>query len=717
MRYGQELSHAEDLPKVLIYCDSTVESTPIEVDLTPSLLNDAQEYDVVIRGKYNGRKELPRYAKILFYASATRLNEFGSPCPVDGGLGMISLKDMLDPAKTLLQEGGGQVDVPLLLYTCNRLEKGRLRLTRRPGLISSRIKWASDDISANVLRPIQNRAASVLERLDRKRRIGDLVVSGPSSGAEAARLLSQQLALLDLPSMAEDKTQEPLAVELEMWSWIQTTQGMEEAMPNTDPETGNVRVPFYYGDTGMHRKVPLPAGAFLLFQTPRSNALFWINMIDVVLRRDNKSGPDVSGFNLIQRARLMVEMCCGLVQSLDYIGDFVDTNRRYRTAVVGFLDGSSDVEFDPRKVSGCERFGDALRDTVGDCEDLALAIIMVFTAFLEAVEGSLLPGNAIFGELYRIAMQYVAFVTLDSVTAMAVKAPEDRGRDETGKRKLGAHMAVKFFPAPYVSDGMRRTAEEEGRGQDNTPFVPFSADAEQLPIMVGEGTGMFECWGIESDPISGERNCVYLEMSSFAFAKKPIVHPPRSEFSFYVGSQIGLTNYWYRLKHNLGGVWFGYTGRYADPRLGDGGKTFQRGVKFVDMQKASPRMCIKPHPLFSDTIMAWLKIATRIRVPPRDLVLTEEGIASHPVKNLVLERVVDYVDALGRKRLIEQPAAPVYVRDYQLTPKIVENMLANFDRVPAITDVSYQLESLTNWAYSYRVGVHANVRNAATAAQ
>lgn len=719
LEYAPELSHAEFRPLIWAYFDSGISCDPVEVSF-PGMVEDGSPYppvDIVLEGTYNGREPLPDYTKIVFYASATRYNEHGSPCPIDVGLGMIDLIDVIqDVAGTYNQT------VPLKLYTCDGLEKGRLRVTRPRSLITQMrsIKWASSPVSSSVTASMRRLGApaSVVPRFAGEKE------AAPRSGPDAVKHLMRDWAKKKLTNAAtsggggEPAPDDVLPIEQKAWKYIQATMGAEQAMPNTDPETGNVRVPIYFGDVGMARRVPLPAVAFMLFSTPRSNLFFWSNMLEVVLRRDSKNVHDVKGLNLTQRCRLVAELCCGLVQSLDYIPDLVDKNRRYRQRVEGFLAGSPEVAYDPRKVAGCERFGDALRDTVGDCEDLALAISMILTAFLEAGDAGMFDGLPHFIELHRIARQYVAFVTLDSVTAQAIKAEQDKNRDSTGKvlRELGAHMAVKFLPAVYVRDCILRQLLEENGGdmekaeQDLPPFVPFSEDAAELVVMVGEGTGMFECWGIEIDPISGERICVYSNMASLSFAKKPIVHPPRVASTFYVGTMIGLTNYWFRLGYNLGGVWFGYGGRFADRNLGDGGKTFQRGVKFIEMQNRSNKMCIKMQGIIDDDLMAWMKVAVRIRVKPRDLILTPEGKASHPVKNMALEKIVEHTRSLGREERVKQEPAPVYALPRQLTDAVVNAVLKDINKYPFINEVVYRLESLTDWIYSYYVGVHANAR-------
>lgn len=79
------------------------------------------------------------------------------------------------------------------------------------------------------------------------------------------------------------------------------------------------------------------------------------------------------------------------------------------------------------------------------------------------------------------------------------------------------------------------------------PFKPFSHDAKELPVLIAEGTGMFEPYGIERDPIEGPRNFVNKRMPSTSAGRKLIVRKPGKGNAFFVGSMLVFTSYWYKL--------------------------------------------------------------------------------------------------------------------------------------------------------------------------
>jgi hypothetical protein len=243
---------------------------------------------------------------------------------------------------------------------------------------------------------------------------------------------------------------------------------------------------------------------------------------------------------------------------MDYIGDIDDLNERCIQPMPGFIGSGIDRPYDPTRVVGCERFGDALRDGNGDCEDFALAIGgQIFSALIKHD----FKGHPQLTRVQEIANQYIAFMTLDSVTAAAMKA-------EGQKRVLGAHIKCTFISAAYAKECIDRGVSNMSTSKigleaflhgkpkfaadvigasietgKNMAFKPFASWAKDLPTVIGEGTGMFQPYGVNVDPIAEERADVY-RMPSLGFAKKTIVHKPMAHSGFFVGSMVGFTNYW-----------------------------------------------------------------------------------------------------------------------------------------------------------------------------
>lgn len=539
----------------------------------------------------------------------------------------------------------------------------------------------------------------------------------------------------------------------------------EVAMPNTFEDTGNVRIPIYFGDFGMtNARAPLPAAAYFMCKVPVSNRMFWTNALDVVLSREGKTVYDVDRATLDEQSRIMADMVCLVVQGFDYIPDIVDRNKRSIKGIFNFIGANSAKPFDPALVDNGENFSDAARTKAGDCEDFTMAIgAQVFPAFLAAD----FEDHRQLKRLQEIATQYMAVMTLDSVMGAAVG---------DGKRKLGAHLKCNFFPAVFVKRQMEKaaadlsavaqaaaaqiakranTAGKIGRkakvedkavigmhmgqrigdsmagrpgefsvgkavaehigdtylenerievigeaisGQSALPWKPVAPWADQLKVIIGEGTGMYETRDRTEDPLHEARVTVDKDMPSLRGMKKPLLHAPGARSPFFVGSMVGFTSYFFEQGGSVGGMWIGYT----EP----GCKTMQRGITFEELASKSERISILAHPALSAECKADCEHALRIRVPPRDLVLTPEGMAAHPVRCAKLDEISAFCSKIGRSIPAGAQAAPYYIQTHQLTAEAMQSIKSDIQRQSHIAGLAYKLEPLTDWMSIYRVGVY-----------
>jgi hypothetical protein len=284
LQYGDELSQAEREPVVSCYFSRPVRGSVVDVPVPEDDASRATQ--VRLEGALASGTLLPSDTKIVFYATCLRDNDFGVPCRVAAGIGMVDLSFLANSANA-----GLQIDVPLVMPSAGGIEKGKIRIntTRRQVEIAERIRWQ------------------------------------PIGGGYGGR----------------HEQQSP--VEAEMIDYINGVMRTEMAMPNTFEDTGNVRIPIYYGDFGMiKREAPLPAAAFFMCQVPDSNRRFWTNALDVVLAREGQVVHDVDRMTLQEQARVMADLNCLLIQGMDYIGDEVDQNKRAIAASPGFI-GKDDV--------------------------------------------------------------------------------------------------------------------------------------------------------------------------------------------------------------------------------------------------------------------------------------------------------------------------------------------------------------------------------------
>lgn len=477
----------------------------------------------------------------------------------------------------------------------------------------------------------------------------------------------------------------------------------------------------------MGGKVPLPAAAYCMYEIPDSNVEFWDNALEVVLDRENKSvARDYPKMDIAGKARVMVEVQVLFTQYLDYIGDKVDKNKTNQgTKKIGgdWVNPahssnckSCGKSYDPRLRVPCENFGDALALLCGDCEDLAGSIMQTKSSFQRA-DFSNARYRVQLEELRGISKQYMAAMSLDAVTVsitlfspsyvltlyllsfflfpfflILIPPPQQAGKVADGSKNapIGAHMNVNFLPTVYVKQCMGVGAHE---AHSDLPFRRVTPWASQLPVLIGEGTGMFEPYGFKgsTDPLHVSRQQVYGGVRTLQAFKKPIVHAVGAKSDFFVGSLVGFTNYWFELGAPVGGFWYG-SGSLS---------SFKRGAKFTDLVNAKSSVRILPHPPMTKQIMTHISSVVKQRIPPRALELSQDNSSTLEEKNEFLEQLVERFPLASKNN--DDIGVPVYIRDYQLSQPLVDRMIQEITSTGTITGVDYHFERISNDVYGYRV--------------
>jgi len=101
LQYGDELSQAERAPIVSCYFSAPVEGTVVDVPVPED--NASGSTMVTLEGMLASGTLLPADTQICFYATCERTNDFGVPCRVAAGIGMISLSYLASSANSNLQ--------------------------------------------------------------------------------------------------------------------------------------------------------------------------------------------------------------------------------------------------------------------------------------------------------------------------------------------------------------------------------------------------------------------------------------------------------------------------------------------------------------------------------------------------------------------------------------------------------------------------------------
>jgi hypothetical protein len=448
--------------------------------------------------------------------------------------------------------------------------------------------------------------------------------------------------------------------------YINATMQIEQNMDETfGPQTSNMRIPYDYSESGIQSTsgVPLPAVAYVMSETPKSNDHYWENAFATVMDRDGLRVEDWNRLNDIGKARAAVNTVCYIAQYLDYVGDTVDRNVKGR-------------RYDPRRVMPYENFGDALAMVSGDCEDTGSANLQCANALLEH---KFKKGNDIMLELQNILRQYVPPLSLDVVRGMQVS-------DNTVN--YGAHMNDNFIPQHMFRGWMEST--REGRMiSKNLQWEPN--ENKNLPFLVGEGTGMYEPYGVNL-PNANLFNIVY-QCPSLEGFKKLITRKVGVTGNFFVGSLVGLTDYFYKRGSNTPmSFWYTTNGK--------------RGASYDDMMNRPEKVGIKVQPYVNKNVMDEMVEATFRRIPPEPLILSPLAKDAKRHHNSVLEHVCKSVEDFKRPSGDLRRKVPIFIRPHQLSKQLAYQIVNDFRKIGTLWKVDYKLEEITDKIFGYRMNVY-----------
>jgi len=601
------LSPAEKHPQIRCYLDGRFDREPVTIQLNDG---EGSKYPVRVSGTISKTNSIPPTTALCFASMAWRTNEFGSPCLLDTGVTHVTFGEI---AEGIVRSGAFERDMHLVMHTAQGLDKGQVRI-KITGIEGVQLK---SNIGVQLLR---------------------------------------------------DTDTIPLIT-----AYINDTIAAEQEMRDTLEGTENMRIPFDYSESGIQTTMgtPLPAVAYVMSETPKTNSMYWENAFNTIMRRDNLKSEEWNRLNVNGKARATILTICYAAQYMDYVSDTVDRNTRFQ-------------EYSRQLVLPYENFGDALAMNSGDCEDLAAVELQCYNAFV----GHKFPDEMpIQKEMQKIARNYVPPLSLDVVRGAQVS---DR------VQHYGAHMNDNFIPIEKFQKWMDATREGRMIGRN----LPSETEAvSNLPFLVGEGTGMYEPYGYDN-PLVSIMSYVYRAQSLAPF-KKPILHKKGEPGSFFVGSLVGLTDYFYK-RGTTAPMSFWYCTKQSNG-------TLTRGVSYKDMMNDSSRVAIKVQPALSKQIIGTVEEAVLRRIPPHPLVLTAEN-ADRPKRahHSVLERVSKAIDALHRSPRAQHQKVPIYIRPHQLNTNVGSRMIGDFTSMDRVWKVDYELEQITDTLWGYRMEVYVN---------
>lgn len=567
--------------------------------------------------------DIPSSAAIVFMGIAKHRNDAGVPCRIDAGTSHIMLSELQQHNWT--RDGPFVKDVHLLMHTANNFDKGTVRITVHE---TNHIQLAGLKISAKP--------------------IGDEAV--------AKRVID----------------------------YLKENMHMCNEMGNTLPGTQNVQCPFDFSQAARQAiGIPIPAENYVLNpECPESNALFWDNAFENVMKRDGYKPQDWHRLTPNQRARIAIQLVAYPVQYMPYIGDKIDQNRRGRTYRMSLKRGMED-------------FGDALLVWAGDCEDLAKAIMQVMGA-LKAydVKKSDSRYRETFVQMKALMEQFIPQMSLEVVHGA-------QASDHT--ESYGAHMSDVIFPAYYHKECLERTAE----GRELAKRLPYPKVMDRtLELELGEGTAILEPYG-GRDRLANAR--AYVAQSPVVQSlKRDIITPHGAPSPFFVSAKQGWTPY-FALRGAMDGEGVGFY--YTHEPEGT------RGALYTDFTNERDNVGLRPMLRMPEDVQALCREAVMFRPPPDALILSKQRVH---VQSHLLDHVVDAVDQAASERgHDERPsvAVPVYIAPHQLEKHMADALANELTQLDRVWKVEYVCEHVTDHIHGWRVLLHVHVDQLVTPSQ
>ena len=470
--------------------------------------------------------------------------------------------------------------------------------------------------------------------------------------------------------MQNIKVSQIQSVETDLSKYINSTVQIEQRMKDTMRGTERMRIPLDYSESGVHNGYAMPSDAYILSETPVINTRFLENAYVTVLKRDMLVHEQWSTINKQGKARTTGLICCYVAQYLDYKSDDIDKNKKNQKYIQSL-------------VAGYENFGSGLVTFDDDCDGLGTAIHQTYNALVEHSIDKKSPYYDALIEVQQIAKQYIPLLSLDVVNGAQVSDKQ---------APLGAHMNVNFMPIHEFRECVGKRIFD----QQLSRALPEVID-EELPFMIGEGTGKLECLGYDNKLLP-LYSYVYRLRSLQSF-KKPISRTRTNGGSFLVGSLTALTDKFIRKGVNIGSL------TYATKQK-DG--TLTRGLLYNDMINERDDIAIILHDKITNKDMNVMKEATMMRDPPHPLTLSE-GSHKEREKNEHLDYIVSYIANIKRpKGKNVASRVPIYIRPHQINKDISHQMAYELANLRRVWKVSYSLEKITDEIWGYEMLVFVN---------
>jgi hypothetical protein len=331
---------------------------------------------------------------------------------------------------------------------------------------------------------------------------------------------------------------------------------------------------FCPGEAQFSDQFQLPFASFVLCDSLNTNALFWLNQMEILMNKENLKLDDMVDFFINEspsigtrfKCRFVIKLICQYVQVLDYIDD----------ELVGCKTG---------KVTSNEVFGDASVCLCGDCDELAKFIFQLHKSFCN-IKDWVIPteGNASFinhsnlknhtefqilERLQLFAMVFVRILCVECVSGKNTRILKKNGID---LEIDGYHACVKFLDFQFFNECYQRWDENENlitsvitemkkstkekymNLYPDESLEDFDTFLRSLPVLCGEGTGDLD--PLPMNDIFEEYRTYIRTRRSISKCKNPRVYPLRNN-PFYKSVVWGATDIFFEKCHT-GSFFFTY---------------------------------------------------------------------------------------------------------------------------------------------------------------
>lgn len=258
------LSKNEVNPFALVYLDQNFSYTDDKIVRAP-LKAVGAVVPFVLEGY---AKQVPASSAICIASFAHRKDQFGTAHKLDAGFATDTLENAIRarPSKSHPYT----VDLPLIMYTVNRFQKGKVRL----------------------------RIAGAM--------LGDLTFKPVRIGGDMR------------------------ALEHVFADYYRSLGVQRQQMGETFRGTGGMDAPYDYSQAGFHGDgIPVPLVGYTINKLPEVNSDYWYNAFSVVMKRDDLLPSDWKLLNHAGKCRIMSHMLAYQASYSDYVADtmLIDTRK------------------------------------------------------------------------------------------------------------------------------------------------------------------------------------------------------------------------------------------------------------------------------------------------------------------------------------------------------------------------------------------------------